>query len=422
MSRFLAVMFDGGGNVPPQLGIVRRLVARGHQVRVLADRGLAPAIAQAGAEVATFARARDVHMSQRDADLVRDWEARTPLEALRRFGEHVIAAQAADHAADVLAEVERFAPDALAVDCFLLGALVGAEKAGVPTASMMHLPCALPLPGVPPFGLPLRRAAGPLGRLRDRVLWAALHRLHDRTVLPRLNGARAALGLPPVRHAFDMVGQATRVLVLTSPAFDPGPSPRPPHVRYVGPQLDDPAWTAPWTPAELPAGDAPLVLVSLGSTFQDQGALVQRVVDALGALPVRGVVTLGNVLTVEEIRTHPNVRVVPSAPHARLLPLVDAVVTHGGHGTVIKALAAGVPVLCIPLGRDQAANAVRVEEAGAGRRLSPRASVRAITRAVRQLIDEPRYCDGAQRLAASIRAEHTADRAVDELEHLARGG
>ncbi len=54
--RFLAVMFDGGGNVPPQLGIVRRLVARGHQVRVLADRGLAPAIAQAGAEVATFAR------------------------------------------------------------------------------------------------------------------------------------------------------------------------------------------------------------------------------------------------------------------------------------------------------------------------------------------------------------------------------
>ena len=79
-----------------------------------------------------------------------------------------------------------------------------------------------------------------------------------------------------------------------------------------------------------------------------QIAALQRVIDALGALPVRGVVTTGPALDAAALRPRENVTVVPSAPH-RLVPQQAAlVVTHGGHGTVIEALAAGVPMVVLP--------------------------------------------------------------------------
>src|SRR5262249_17590959 len=80
---------------------------------------------------------------------------------------------------------------------------------------------------------------------------------------------------------------------------------------------------------------------------------------------------LGGVFAPSDFRTPPNVVAVASAPHGAVLPLARAVVAHGGHGTVMKALAHGLPLLCIPLGRDQPDNAVRVLESGAGLRLPP---------------------------------------------------
>ena len=93
--------------------------------------------------------------------------------------------------------------------------------------------------------------------------------------------------------------------------------------------------------------------------------------------------------------------------------------THAGHGTVIKALAAGVPVVAIPLGRDQLDNAARVQHHGAGLRLKTKAKPEAIAQAVRRVLDEPSFAAGAERLAAAIAAETASDRAAEELEELA---
>ena len=148
---------------------------------------------------------------------------------------------------------------------------------------------------------------------------------------------------------------------MTSREFD-FPASLPPRARYVGAVLDDPGWAASWT---SPAGEEPLVLVALSSTFQDQAGCLGRIVAALGTLPVRGMVTTGPALDAT-LDPPPNVVVVPSAPHAEVLREAAVVVTHGGHGTVIKALAADVPVVILPHGRDQADNAVRVTARGAG--------------------------------------------------------
>src|SRR5262245_57302017 len=289
-------MVEGGGNVPPQLGVARRLVERGHAVRVLGDRVLEGEVKRAGADFAGFQRAPHNNARSREEDLIRDWEPGSPLSKLKRLGEHLMFGPAEHYARDVLDEVERFKPNAIAVDYVLFGAVCGAERSGLPSATLMHTPCTLPVPGVPPIGFGLGQARGPLGRLRDRPGWWLILHSFNRLGRTRLNAARTAIGLAPLPHVAEIFWRLPRTLILTSPAFDFVPTTLPKGVSYMGAPLDDPSWVEPWT-SPFPAADAakPLVLVGLGSTFQDQAALTQRVIDALGGLPVRGLVTLGNV-------------------------------------------------------------------------------------------------------------------------------
>jgi UDP:flavonoid glycosyltransferase YjiC (YdhE family) len=119
------------------------------------------------------------------------------------------------------------------------------------------------------------------------------------------------------------------------------------------------------------------------------------------------------------LRAPANVVVLRSAPHAQVFREADAVVTHAGHGTVIRALASGLPLVCIPMGRDQPDIAARVVHRGAGLRLSPGASPAKLRKAIQRVVTEPHFREAAQRLAAAIARETEADRGVEELESLA---
>ncbi len=415
MTEFLFGTWNGGGTTPPVLGIARALLARGHAVRVLADPVLRDEVRAAGAEHVPWTRAPHVTRPGAEHDLIRDWEARTPMGGLARARDAVMTGPAGAFAADVLAEHARRPADVVVAETVLLGVLAGAEAAGIPAAALVTTVNPLPQDGVPAFGPGLAPARGPLGHARDRLVRRVGTGLWDRG-LPEQNAARAGLGLPPLAHTLDQAARADRVLVLTSAAFDPPGGGLPPHVVTVGPRLDDPAWAGEWTP---PAGDAPLVVVGLSSTFQDQERVLGRVAAALGTLPVRGLVTTGPAVAPAAVPAPANVEVTAAVPHAEVLPHAAAVVTHGGHGTTIKALAHGVPVVVLPMGRDQLEVAARVVRAGAGVRVRPGASPRTIAAAVRRVLDEPAHRAGAARIAAAIAAERAEDRAVAELEALA---
>src|SRR5215470_1961069 len=172
MNRFLFVLFEGGGNVPPQLGIARRMVARGHAVGVLADPCLEPDVRAAGCSFAPFVTAPRHNMRHRESDQVKDWRPKNPIRQLAGVTGKLMFGPAEAYARDVLAEIDRFRPDALAIDYMVFGALVAAEKSGLPAATLMHTTYSMPLEGVPPFGLGLRPARGPLGRLRHRLVRA----------------------------------------------------------------------------------------------------------------------------------------------------------------------------------------------------------------------------------------------------------
>ncbi|HEV7847537.1 MAG TPA: glycosyltransferase [Thermoleophilaceae bacterium] len=413
--RYLFAITDGGGTVPADTSVIRALVARGHDVRVLADAVLAPDVESTGAEHVPWDEAPQRPDLSPESMLIQDWDAKTPFEAFARARDGVMVGPAALFAADVRRELQRRPADVVVGNIFLFGAQIGAEAEGVPFAFLVPNLLSFPGSGTPPLGPGLKPARGPLGRLRDAALTRVMGRLFDKG-LDQLNEVRRANGLEPIASVLQNFERADRLLMLTSRAFDyEGFSP-PPNVRVVGPRLDDPVWVGDWSP---PPGDGPLVLVGMSSTYMDHADVLQRVASALGELPVRGVVTTGPTIPVDAIDAPPNVTVVRRAPHSEVLRHASAVVTHAGHGTVIKALAAGVPVVAIPLGRDQLDNAARVAHHGAGLRLKPKAKPEAIARAVRRVIDEPSFATGAERLAAAIAAETAEDRAAAELEQLA---
>ena len=98
-----------------------------------------------------------------------------------------------------------------------------------------------------------------------------------------MNAARQELGLAPVREVFDQFHVLAPSLVLTSREYDFVPPGLPEQVRYVGPQLDDPAWPEPWTPPWSTDVRVPLVVATLGSTYQRQEKSFAAIVQALGA-------------------------------------------------------------------------------------------------------------------------------------------
>jgi MGT family glycosyltransferase len=412
--KILMAGWDSGGGVEAVQTVVRRAVRRGHEVRVLGTEGLRTRFESAGADFSRYRYAPDNDTRQRETDLMKEWEVRTPVGMFVRVRDRVLFGPARLFCRDLTEELEREPADVVLVDTLIPSALSGAEAAGVPAVLLMHGPYLLPRPGAPAIGTGFLPPHGPLGRLRDRAAASLAQRVF-RTGLPILNQARAEFGLAPLHDLDDVVAKASRVLVCTSPSYDFAADAVPGNVRYVGPQLDDAAartWESPWGSAD----ERPLVLVSLSSTVMGQEGLLQRAVDALGQLPVNALVTTGPAVDPATIRAPQNVSVEQWARHADVLPCCSAVLTHGGHGTVIKALAAGVPLVIAPLGRDQPDNAARVIHAGAGLRVRKSADPATLQRAIALVLDDHRYRAAARRMAQVLAAERDEDLVVDELE------
>jgi MGT family glycosyltransferase len=419
LMKILVAGWDSGGGVEAVQTVVGRAVARGHQVRVLGTEGLRSRFESVGATFLRYKYAPDNDLRKPETDLVKDWESRNPLTQWRRVRDRQLVGPAREFCRDVAEELQRDPADVTVVDTMIFPAMFAAEAAGVRAVIVMHGPYLIPRAEVPPLGSGLMPAKGRMGRLRD-LSAAAVTNAVFATAMPSLNRARAEAGLPPVRDLPDLMGRADRILVCSSPSYDFASGSIPANVRYVGPQLDDhPGEGSGGRWADEPG--QPLVLVGLSSTIMRQEGLLQRAADALGQLQVRGLITTGPAVDPAVINAPDNVTVTQWVRHADVLPRCAAVITHGGHGTVMKALIAGVPLILVPLGRDQPDNAARVVYAGAGIRLRKNANADALRTAISRVIADPRYRAAAGAMAARLSAEHDHYRAIDELEQVATG-
>jgi MGT family glycosyltransferase len=379
MTRFAFVTWDGGGNLPPAVGIAQGLLAHGHDVVF------------AGYEV------------QRE----RLEQRRLPFVALRRTGAFDIYAASdpsqriAGLMANVWASPEHLddIPDALAdtssdvlvIDFSMQGALASADRSVAPVAVLAHST----ITGLTP------PPESPMGAAR----------------LSATNQLRAGARLPQLARLTEAwTGYPT--LVTTIPALDPAAETADGSVHYLGPifeALPDDPWESPWA-----AGDnRPLVLVSFSTTgLWEQSSRIRNTLEGLAGEPVRVLVSAAQSMDLGRIPDNAAIR--PFVPHQRVLRDAVLTVTHAGHGTVAASLAHGVPLVCLPNpAADQPFLAARVQQLGAGLALDGESGPATIRAAVAEVMSTHSYAAAAAKLAIAIKEAPGVGGAVVELERLA---
>ena len=391
VGRFLIATWNGGGATQPALGLGRLLRTRGHDVRVLA-----PSSHRERVEALDCTWLALPAAAEFDPAAGRSLEDANQLPYLVR----TLCGRAIPDA--LMAEVERKPADVFVIDYMLRSTLCAAEHIGAPTAALVHTPFAFH--GVvddddPHFGWDV----DPVNKVRSRLGLESLRPQgeHLTVVLQR---------------------RCARSLVVMPAEFDPRAKTWA-GLRHVGPIFEEPPGTYLWDPPWDAGDDKPLVVVSLSSQYMHQEDMLARIASALDGLDVRALVLTGYELEPDELLVSPSVVVHRYIPHAAVLPHAALLVTHAGMGTVMAAFAAGTPMLCMPLGRDQHDNAARVVEFGAGVTVAADASVSAVQDAARDALTSPVLQAGARRMAGVIDRYQAGSMAVAELESLlARDG
>ena len=178
-----------------------------------------------------------------------------------------------------------------------------------------------------------------------------------------LNDMRERLGLAPVQRLHGGLSQRL-CMVGTFPQLEYR-SQWPHNVHVTGPLM----WEPPFGDVEPPPGDAPLVLVAPSTAHDLEHRLLRAALAGLAHEPVRVLATWNRRPVYEPLPVPANARLVEWVSYSRTMPRCALVICHAGHGTMVRALACGSPVVCVPHSGDMAENAARADWAGVGVRL-----------------------------------------------------
>ena len=379
MTRFAFVTWDGGGNVPPAVGIAQELASRGHHVVFF------------GYEVQRkrFEARGLAFVALKQSSLFDIYRAHEPAERIAGLMDNVWACP--QHLDDIPDAVAGSSADVLVVDFMMQGALASAPRLSVPVAVLAHSSIAGLVP--PP--------ESPMGAAR----LAATNHLRKRAGLPAL-----------MRLTEAWAGYLTLVTTITE--LDPSAAGAATSVRYVGPifeRFSTLVWDSPWETDD----DRPMVLVSFTTTgLWDQSGRIRNTLEALSGEPIRVLVSAAQPGEFGPLPGNAAIR--RFVPHAAVLPSGVVTVTHAGHGTVTQSLAHGVPLVALPNPvADQPFLAATLQRLGAGLALDGESGPDAIRAAVHEVTGQPSYSGAALALGTKIRAAPGAGGAATDLEQLA---
>lgn len=290
---------------------------------------------------------------------------------------------------ELLSIVRAEAPDAVAIDAMFGAALDVAPRFGAPSAVMVHT--------------------------FVRRMFAAW-----RGNLNMQSESRVRAGFAAIAPIEELWGGRDLVHSNSLADFDlPTESPLK-NLRHGAPVLEQEPRAVPVTLPWAENDPTPLVLLSFSTvTEQRSPEKLQRALDALEALPVHVVATTGDIVDPALLSPPVNAVVLRFASHDLLLPRARFVVTHGGHGTAMRCLRAGRPMVCIPgLAADQPFVGAMVQEFGAGRTLPGDASMEDMHAAALAVLEGPAYAAAAARLSKQLVGTDGAAEAADAVESL----
>jgi UDP:flavonoid glycosyltransferase YjiC (YdhE family) len=395
MSRPLKVLvsaFGATGHVFPALALSIRLQDRGHEVWL-----------------ETLERWREV-AEERGLGFIRAPAYVAPPRRGPGMPDHPTIAEATRNLAAILREIE---PDVIVNDVLGAPAALAAELESVWRATLIPHPHPVYEPGLPYFLVGLVPPRTPLGAAAWRASrpWFARHARRDRK---ELNETRAELGLAPLRRDYGGISDQL-AMVATFPQLE-YPRRWPAHVHVTGPML----FELPHPQIELPDADRPLVVVAGSTAMDHELRLVHAALRGLATEPVRVLAVLNQPGRQWTDPVPANATVVDWASYSQVLPIASVVICNGGHGTVARSLAAGVPLVGCPAGGDMRENDVRVAWTGAGVMVPrPLLGARPLGWAVRRVLSEAGFATRAREIAGWAKENDGAERGAELIERRA---
>ena len=387
--------FGDPGHALPMIALGRALRARGHDVTLQTWTRWREEVVREGI---TFAPAPEYQVFPSGPE---------PLD----FYEAVVQATR-----DTLPLVRELAPDVVVADILTLAPALAAELEEVPSATLIPHVYPHGRPDFPIYSLGARLPRTAFGRAMWRRAQAPVERgleLGRR----QLNDVRRQLGLRPLDHVHNGISRRL-ALVATFPQLE-YPRSWPEHVHVVGPLM----WEPPAADVELPAGDAPLVLVAPSTAQDPEHRMLRAALRALGELDVRVLATWNRRLPPRPVLVPENARTVDWVSYSRTMPACAVVVCHAGHGTLVRALASGCAVVACPAIGDMNENAARLDWAGAGVRVPRRfVSPRPLRLAIEHALDEPSIGARARDLGDWAATHDAGARAAVLVEQLGERG
>lgn len=431
MARFLIAVTAVPGHVLPLLAVSQHLVSRGHEVVVHTGSVFRQRVEATGARFVAFRPEVDIDYRKLDERFPE--RRNVPLgPAQLCFGLQHLFADAIPHQSAGIRDISRdFPMDAIIVDTMFCGTfplLLGPPEKRVPIVALGITALALSSADTAFFGSALPPPRTQEERARNvamnshlqKVIFGPTQRYFD-DILVR-QGSR-----PLPAFLFDaMIKLPDLYLQLTAKEFEYPRSEMPDNIRFVGPLLPPPSTNSRpplwWDDVDKAR---PIVLVTQGTVAnEDLGRLVGSTLTALADEDVTVIASTGGP-PVESIplALPPNARAGTFLPFDRLLPKVSVLVTNGGYGAVNHALSLGVPLIVAGDSEEKPEIAVRVAWAGAGINLGTgRPSASQIREAVRAVLTNPRYRQGAQALCAAFSRHNARDEIAESLEDIAAGG
>jgi UDP:flavonoid glycosyltransferase YjiC (YdhE family) len=385
--------FGDPGHAFPMLALGSRLVQRGHQVTLETWRRWREDVEAAGMR---FVAAPEYPVFPPQNQPLQPYQA---------------VVRAAAETRQALAQTR---PDVVVHDILTLAPALAGELEGISVATLIPHVYPVGAPGFPPYAfgarLPRTRIGARLWTVFDRPVEGGLRR--GRT---ELNETRAQLGLPPVSRLHGGLSEEL-CIVGTFPQLE-YPRSWPPSVRVVGPLM----WEPPYPDVEPPPGSAPLVLVAPSTAQDPDHRLLRAALVGLAGEPLRLLATWNRKPLPGPVPVAANTRLVEWISYARTMPRCALVICHAGHGTMVRALASGSPVVTVPHAGDMAENAARADWAGVGVRLPWRLlTPRALRLVVRRALAEESLDARTRELAAWAERNDGAAAAADLVEELAR--
>jgi UDP:flavonoid glycosyltransferase YjiC (YdhE family) len=308
--------------------------------------------------------------------------------------------------------------EALIVDECDVAAGTVADLAGLPFVSLCLSPPRYLDDHVPPPYFGWMPGRGPLARARNWLGNAFVSRRFA-PLLATINSPRRAAGLPLLRTVNDLYSPLAILTQLPKALDFPRPDP-PARLIHVGPLLDPAARRRldfPWTRLN----GKPLIYASVGTLLNQHRELFETIAKACDGLDAQLVLSLGGGrLRPDDLGPLPAEAVcVHYAPQLDLLARAGLTLTHGGLNTVLESLAAGVPVVAIPVNNDQPGIAARLQWSGTGASVPwGRLSVRRLRSAVQRVLGDGGYRANARTMQAAMQSSDALSRSADVIERV----